>query len=526
MELSELQQEALAEVSALAPAYSAFHQEIWDYAETAWREYRSSAAYVKLLREEGFEVEEGSGGMPTAFHATWGTKGPSLGMYAEYDASPGYNQDKVPYRKPREGLHPWAPGFTDAHSALGVGALAGAVAFKRVLERHGLDAQIHFFGEPAEKVCGSKAVHAAKGYYDQLDAAISYHPLSDNVVVGELTGCLYGSVVFTFECTEEQPWIGCDVFDSSEASQHNTVRSPGAVDALALMISTTKATRENMFPRTGAWSLNEIVLGGGNATADSLPPRITQIQYTWRVPMLSVQEQIYEVLERCAVHVAAITNTVVSARWVTKIRPGLPNLTLARALEDIMVEIGPPTRDESVAEFGRQLEISLGFEPSEDPFIGTLERVTSLEERDAQIRRTLPPWQHHTGADDYSEYSWHTPTVRFFTAKPLLKQVEGLSHWANNSMNGLEGAIDPTWIYGGQIVAATAVRLIEEPELIRASTEEFERRRAEAPAEYRTPLLPPDFDAPIELPWPEYHTTPRGYEWVLPTTNAFGQRLA
>ena len=32
---------------------SRFHMEIWNYAEPAFREYKSAAAYVKLLREDG-----------------------------------------------------------------------------------------------------------------------------------------------------------------------------------------------------------------------------------------------------------------------------------------------------------------------------------------------------------------------------------------------------------------------------------------------------------------------------------------
>jgi aminobenzoyl-glutamate utilization protein B len=526
MTLNDQQLEAIAEVEALTPRYSEFHREIWSFAEPAWREYRSAAAYVEMLRAEGFAVEEGSGGMPTAFHATWGDAGPAIGMYAEYDASPGNSQDTVPYRKPREGLHKWAPGFTDAHSALGVGALAGVVALKRTLERHGTSARLHFFGEPAEKVCGSKSVHAAKGYYDELDAAISFHPLSDNTVVGEVGGCLYWAAVFTFECDEDDEWLKTEQFDAAEASQHNSVRSPGAVDALGLMLTATKVTRDNMFPRTGLWSLNEVVLGGANATADNHAPRISQLQYSWRSPLLSIQEQVYDVLERCARHVAGITNTRVSVRWVTKIRPALPNLELARATEGIMIEVGPPERDESVREFGRELERSLGLEPSEDPFLDVLGRITPIEVRDAQIRDTIPPWQDCTGADDYSEYSWHAPTVRFFTAKPLLRGVAELSHWSNNAMNGLAEAIDPTWQFGAKVIAATALRLIADEDLLARSTEEFRTRLAAAHEEYRRPMLPADFQAPVDLPWPEYHTTPRGYEWVLPVVTDPGTRIA
>ena len=102
-----------------ASRLSDFHQQIWNYAEPAYREYRSAQTYVEILRKEGFTVEAGSGDMPTAFSARWGSGSPVLGSYAEYDAVPGNSQQAVPYQAPREGLHPWAAGHTDPHSSLG-----------------------------------------------------------------------------------------------------------------------------------------------------------------------------------------------------------------------------------------------------------------------------------------------------------------------------------------------------------------------------------------------------------------------
>jgi aminobenzoyl-glutamate utilization protein B len=116
--------------------------------------------------------------------------------------------------------------------------------------------------------------------------------------------------------------------------------------------------------------------------------------------------------------------------------------------------------------------------------------------------------------------------VRFFTAKPLLKRVAELSHWSNNAMNGLAEAIDPTWVYGAKIIAATALRVIDDADLLTRAKAEFHERRATARAEYLEPMLPAGFAPPVDLPWPEYHTTPRGYEWVLPTTSDAGTRLA
>jgi len=167
------------------PRLSAFDLEIWRYAEPAWREYRSARAYVDLLRAEGFDVEEGSGGMPPAFTATWGDGGPTIGSYAEYDAVPGNSQQALPRRAPRAGLHPHAAGHTDPHSMLGTACLAGLLATKAAMERYKLRGTLRFHGEPAEKVCGSKPIHAAKGYYDGVDAYLAYHPWPRNSVTWE-----------------------------------------------------------------------------------------------------------------------------------------------------------------------------------------------------------------------------------------------------------------------------------------------------------------------------------------------------
>ena len=78
-----------------------FHLAIWAHAESVWREYRSAADYVSLLESEGFSVESGSGEMPTAFVATWGSGKPVIAAYAEYDAVPGNSQQAVPRRAPR-----------------------------------------------------------------------------------------------------------------------------------------------------------------------------------------------------------------------------------------------------------------------------------------------------------------------------------------------------------------------------------------------------------------------------------------
>src|SRR5690625_2359865 len=130
---------AFAWISASKVQLSRWHADIWNMAEPAWREYESSAAIAEILRREGFDVEEGSAGMPTAFCARFKNgSGPTIGGYAEYDAVPGNCQAPSTVEAPRAGLSRHAPGHTDPHSALGIGALAGFIAAKEAMLRHGI----------------------------------------------------------------------------------------------------------------------------------------------------------------------------------------------------------------------------------------------------------------------------------------------------------------------------------------------------------------------------------------------------
>jgi aminobenzoyl-glutamate utilization protein B len=125
---------ALAWIAAHETRFSDFCGRIWEHAEPAWREYKSAADYVELLRAEGFAVEAGSGGMPTAFVATWGQGAPVLAGFSEYDAVPGNSQQVVPYPAPRAGLHPYAAGHTDPHSMLGTASLVAMLGAKAAME--------------------------------------------------------------------------------------------------------------------------------------------------------------------------------------------------------------------------------------------------------------------------------------------------------------------------------------------------------------------------------------------------------
>ena len=512
--------EALRWIDDNQARLSAFNERIWSYAEPAWREYKSAKAYVDLLRQEGFEVEDGSGGMPTAFVARWGTDGPVLAGFSEYDAVPGTSQQAVPYRAPRDGLHPYAAGHTDPHSMLGTASLAAMLAAKAVMQAHGIGGRLKLFGEPAEKVCGSKPIHAAKGYYDDLDAAVVWHPWPSNTVTGETHFGAYWSAVISFEADSPETWIDPTLMPIEGA--HAAARCPGALDALFLMYTTTKYTKEAMVPHAGSWTLNEFVLGDGGATSDNLTPGFSQIQYSWRSSSLAIQEQIWRVLANNARHAAGSTGCRAFVRWVTKTRVGVPNTVLTDLTWANLQAVGAPVYGEDALAFGRAIQTGLGIEPMDDPFIADVSRLTPPDVFEGKLRAGLPSWQKHLSADDYVEFCWYAPTVRLLVGRPRMRAPSPgyvYPNWAYNALGGLPAAVDPGLFVAGKTMALTLLDLALQPEMLAAAQAEYRERTGGGfggPG-WVGPLLPADFVPPVDLRWPEYVTTARGEEWCFPT---------
>ncbi len=501
---------ALADVDARAGALSDLTRRIWELAEPAWREHESAAAHVAVLRAEGFDVETGTGGMPTAFRAQYGSGSPVVATYVEYDAVPGNSQAAVPRQEPRAGTTRHAPGHTDPHSALGVGALGGALAARAAIERHDIPGTLVVFGEPAEKVQGSKPVHAAKGYYDDLDAAVSFHPAymlpyTNTVRLETLCGA-YASCVYTFEVEQPERWGASDGAPIPQA--HAAARAPGAIDAVTLMYQISKQLRESVLAHTGSWSMNEAILVAGQATADNLPPSIGQIQYSWRVPTLAMADRIADALERNAHHVAGLTSCSVTRRWVSRTWPGLPNRTLAHATYANLATVGAPVWGEEARAFLHAIRDTLGLARVEDPVEPTMARLIAPEDAEAELRQQLPSWQRSFTSDDYVEYTWHAPTVRLNVGRcSLAADPAGTPYppWVSNAIGGFPACIDPTVITAARTIALTLVDLLTQPLLLEEARAEFRERTGGGIDGDRwvAPLLGRDFVAPIDLPWPE-----------------------
>lgn len=530
MPLTPAQQDAAAALDALAPALSDWTATIFDFGETAWREYRSAAWYVARLRAEGFRVEEGSAGMPTAFCADWSNgEGPVIGLYAEYDGVPGNCQAAAPRRGPRAGLGFQAGGHTDPHSGLGIAGLGAALAVKAAMDRHGLRGGLRFMGEPAEKVRGSKPIHAAKGYYDGLAGILSFHPfymlpLCNTVRWDTHCGAGY-SMVYRFICDAPEAWGAQD--GAPIPQSHSAVRAPGASEALVLMYQASKALREAMLPHQGGWSISEAVLTAGQATADNLPAGLAELQYMIRVPTVAMAEQVTVALDRNAAAAAAMTGCRWERHWVSKSRPGLANHAMAGLVWEALQQVGPPVWDEAAKAVAREIQAELGLTPMAEPFLDACSQLIAPQAAEAALRRDLPPSQTHSTSDDYTEMCWHAPTARFYIARPALKPAGApYPAWVMNALGGIPATIDPMVRTAAKVLALSALRLIEDPAARDAAMAEFRARTGGGPGSGPgsdpggSTWLPPlcDYPPPVHFRWPEYVTTPRGRDWWIPAS--------
>lgn len=155
------------------------HTFVHEHPELAHEEHECSRHLVEVLREGGFEVEAGTAGMATAFKATLGggRPGRTVGLVAVYDA--------VPVFRPDGSIEPV---HSCGHDAVSGGVVAAALALAEL--RDELAGSVVVFGCPADEIPaprtvelgGGKAVLAASGAWDGIDAALYAHPEFEDTV--------------------------------------------------------------------------------------------------------------------------------------------------------------------------------------------------------------------------------------------------------------------------------------------------------------------------------------------------------
>ena len=150
---------------------------LWEWAEVGYQEEKSTALLQDTLQQQGFEIEAGVAGIPTAFVAEYGSGGPVIAILAEFDALPGINQDASPERDPIAGK---LAGQACGHNLFGAGSVTAALAIKDWLETTGTEGTIRVYGTPAEEGGSGKVYMTRAGLFEDVDIALHWHPDDEN----------------------------------------------------------------------------------------------------------------------------------------------------------------------------------------------------------------------------------------------------------------------------------------------------------------------------------------------------------
>jgi aminobenzoyl-glutamate utilization protein B len=167
---------------------------IWNAAEVALHEYKSSRELMAYLESNGFRVEKGVAGMPTAFVANYGSGKPVIAIYGEYDALAGLSQKPEPSFAP---LAEGAPGHGCGHNLIAAGSAAAAVAVSKLMEAGKIKGTLRFYGTPAEESIGGKAYMLEAGLFSDVDILLGWHP-NDRTFVNFQHSKAVASVRFKF----------------------------------------------------------------------------------------------------------------------------------------------------------------------------------------------------------------------------------------------------------------------------------------------------------------------------------------
>jgi aminobenzoyl-glutamate utilization protein B len=429
---------------------------LWDFAELALLETRSAEYLADYLEAEGFAVERGVAEMPTAFVASFGTGRPIIGVLAEFDALPNIGNAVVPRKAPREDgqLH----GHGCGHNLFGAGSVGAAVALKRTLEAHGLSGTVRLYGTPAEETVVGKVYMAKAGLFDDLDAALDWHPGLETGVRNQS-----GQAMNNFEV---------EFFGQAAHSAADPWNGRSALDAVEMMNYGANMLREHVRPTT---RIHYVIPSAGQAP--NVVPEYARVWYYVRDTARAPVEEYYQRLLNIAQGAALATATEHKVTLLTGVHAMLLNRPLQEAMQANLEAVGGPDFSEEDQDFARALQANIGIE----------EKGLDADPKPLKAEPEPPGG----GSTDVAEVSWIAPVVslRVTTAAAGIPWHS----WAASASHGTEGSVKGAEL-AAKVLALTGVDLLLDPELL-AEAQAFHQEKTGGKA-YVSPV-PADQKPPM-----------------------------
>jgi len=459
---------------------------IWEYAEPGMLEYRSAAYLTDALEKQGFAVEQGVAGMPTAFVARYGSGQPVIGILAEFDALGGLSQEPIAEKAPRI---VGGAGHGCGHSLFAAGSVGAAMAVAQAIKNGEAKGTVVLYGTPNEEGVVGKAYMAREGLFNDLDACLHWHPDDKNEVpTGETGNDLTSFLVAFYGRTAHSagaPW-----------------KALPALDAVELMSVMTNYYREHLHPSA---RIHYVILEGGKAP--NVVPDYAKAWFYIRGGTREMVDEMYARMQKIAEAAAMATGTRHEMRLLTAINHVRDNTVGARVMHANLQLIGPPTFTEAEQDFARRIQNATELE--EKGLADEIEPLKASKARDLDVYIGQ-------GSTDVAEVTLITPTVGLSVAT-FVAGSPG-HNWAevacSRSSIGEKGMLVAT-----KVLAATALDILQQGETLAAMRVEFDEMtggkayQSSIPADVPPPVLPNPYQNPDWTPGDLDYPTWGSFVW-------------
>jgi len=226
--------------------------------ELGYQEVKASGWLADWLEGEGFEVERGVGGLPTAFRASYGSGPLNLAFIAEYDALPEV-------------------GHACGHNIIATTSLGAAVGLAAVADHVGVTVQV--IGTPAEEGGAGKLELIDAGVFAGVHAALMIHPGPADVLEPEVLAAQSFDIVYT------------GVPSHAGAAPEKGVN---AADAIVIAQVALGLLRQSLLPTD---RVHGIVKSGGEAM--NIIPARTEATWMVRAATVARLEEVRDKMRRC-----------------------------------------------------------------------------------------------------------------------------------------------------------------------------------------------------------------------------------
>lgn len=450
---------AQAAVEAVKEAILRISREVWENPELSLHEEISSEIHLRELREAGFAITStGTSGIPTAFVAEWsqGEGGAKIGFLPEYDALPGLGNAAEPRQTP--GPKGVEVGHGCGHNMLGAGCTGAAFALKRMMQDSGTPGLIRVYGCAAEETQGAKVFMARDRLFDDLDAALAWHPGPVNA-----TGLLRTAAMnmLRIRYRGRSAHAGVDPWEGRSALKGAELFGTGI-----------QFMREHLHPTT---RLHYVYTSAGEAA--NVVPDLAEVVIVVRDIDRAAVDAVTEWVRDVAEGAALATQTEARVELIFGLHDLLPNTVLVDRIHRHLAAL------------------PLAWTEDEQAFARACQREIGLPEA-GLMPMALPVLPEATtgGSTDVGDVSYNTPTGLFALA--TMPIGVGLHTWPVTACGGMSIG-DKGALWSAMVMAGVGYELMTDAGLRKAARADFEARRGDTP--YASPL-PPERLRPDGIP--------------------------